>query len=235
MKRPVRLLPCFTVCAGVLGLALRLWLFSDMDDRGLLPVGHFADSALYVLTALTFGVLFLVLRKQAPLRRTGRGRRLIHAAASVLAGCCLLVTALSSDAIGTVRLSQAASLASLLGAAVLLVLALLHLLGKKIPYLLYALLTLVLMVDTVAQCQLWGSAPQLQEYFFPLLASIFLILTAYQATACCAGQGKPRSLAFFSQAAVFLCFLSLNAPQWPFYLGMLFWSGAQFYSYQKEI
>lgn len=233
MKRPVRLLPCFTFCAGALGLALRLWLFSDMDDRGLLPVGHFADSALYLLTALTLGVLFLALRKQAPLRQPGKGR-LIHAAASALAGCCLLVTALSADAVGTVRLARAASLASLLGTAVLLVLATLHLMRKKIPYLLHAVLTLVLMVDTVAQCQLWGSAPQLQEYFFPLMASIFLILTAYQATACCAGQGKPRSLAFFSQAAFFLCFLSLNAPQWPFYLGMLFWSGAQLYSYQKE-
>ena len=57
MKHPFRshILPYFTVAAGVLGLILRIWLFSATDSKGLLPAGHPADYALYLLTALTLG------------------------------------------------------------------------------------------------------------------------------------------------------------------------------------
>ena len=65
MKHPFRsrILPHFTLGAGLLGLALRIWLFSDIDGKGLLPAGHPADSALYILTALTLGILYLATRE----------------------------------------------------------------------------------------------------------------------------------------------------------------------------
>ena len=71
--------------------------------------------------------------------------------------------------------------------------------------------------------------PQLQEYFFPLLASVFLILSAYHSTTLAAGKGHPRQLAFFSQGALFLCCLSLNSEQGLLYLGMLLWTAVQLY------
>ena len=39
MKHPFHcnILPYFTMGAGGLGLALRLWLFSAVDEKGLLP------------------------------------------------------------------------------------------------------------------------------------------------------------------------------------------------------
>jgi hypothetical protein len=101
--------------------------------------------------------------------------------------------------------------------------------NKRLPYQLCAILTVVLMLNTVAQCQIWGAEPQLQSYFFPLLASIFLILTAYYKTTLAASQGNPKMLAFFSQGALFFCCLSLNTPQWPLYFGMLFWAAVQIY------
>ena len=42
MKHPFRshILPFFTMGAGGLGLVLRLYLFSNMDENKLLPAGH---------------------------------------------------------------------------------------------------------------------------------------------------------------------------------------------------
>ena len=64
MKHPFRshILPFFTVGAGGLGFALRLWLYAGIDEKGLLPVGHPADYLLFLLSALTIGILFLATR-----------------------------------------------------------------------------------------------------------------------------------------------------------------------------
>lgn len=226
MKRPFRkpLLPYFTMGAGGLGLALRLWLFSATDEKGLLPAGHIADSALYILTAITLLVLFLAARSLA---FRCRSSRLSMTVSYGLGGLGLLACALLTFSAGSVRLTGVATAAAVVGCVDLLCMAFMHGRGKQVPYWLTAILTVVLMLDTVAQCQVWGSLPQLQEYGFPLLASIFLILSAYQSTALAAGKGDPKLLAFFSQGALFLCCLSLNTPHWPMYFGMLFWAAAQ--------
>lgn len=231
MKHPFhsRILPWFPLGAGAVGLLLRFWLFSATDEKGLLPAGHFADPALYLLTALTLGILFLATRQLHSRKIAKVAFRYIGAFSCLIGACGLGYTSMMHFFTGTVRLSTVAAIASMLGALALLIMALLHYAHLKAPYWLNAIVTMILMLDTVAQCQVWGAVPQLQEYFFPMLASIFLILTAYQATALSAGKGKPQLLAFFSQGAVFLCFVSLNTAQWPLYLGLLFWAGAQLY------
>ena len=221
------LLSCFPFFAGALGFALRLWLFSATDEKGLLPASHIADSALYILTAITLAVLSLASRNSGC---TNKVSGFSAAIGSLFAGTALLAAALMEGTIGTVRLAPVAYWASLLGALAMFIAALLHSFRKKVPYYLNAVLTVALMLVTVAQGQVWGAVPQLQAYFFPLLASVFLILSAYQATACSAGQGKPKHLIFFSRSALFLCCLCLNTAQWPLYLGMLIWAAVQPYS-----
>lgn len=231
MKHPFKsqTLPQFTLGAGLLGLVQRIWLFSDIDEKGLLPANHPADSILYLLTALTLGILFLSTRKMNPRKVNWRVLRPVTGCAYGLGGLGLILDALLHYSGVNVRLAGVAIIGGILGGAVLLYMAVLHFLDKKPAFWPYVVLTAVLMLDTVAQCQVWGSEPQLQAYFFPLLASITLILSCYQATAIAAGRGKSNLLAFFSQSAVFFCCLSLNTDQWPLYLGMLFWSAVQFY------
>lgn len=231
MKHPFRshILPHFTVGAGVIGLVLRFWLFSAIDEKGLLPVGHPLDSILYILTALTLGILFLATREPIPRKVKPNQQRFLGALAYVLGGLGLICDCLMQFSGVTVRLAGVAMIGGIAGGIVMFCIAVLLLLGKKIPYPLCAALTVVLMLDTVAQCQVWGSEPQLQAYFFPLMASICLILSSYQATTLAAGQGKLRLLAFFSQSALFFCCLSLNTAQWPLYLGMLLWAAVQLY------
>lgn len=231
MKHPFRshMLPIFTMGAGAIGLALRIWLFSGIDEKGLLPVGHPADAALYILTALTLGILFLATRELTPRPVSKPFYRLAGTCVYVLGGLGMISTAVMHFSAGTVRLSGVAIIACVIGGIAMFCMAVLHLFGKGTPYWLNAVLTVVLMLDTVAQCQIWGAVPQLQEYFFPLLASVFLIISAYLATASAAGRGKAKLHVFFSQGALFLCCLSLNTAQWPLYFGMLFWAAFQIY------
>lgn len=231
MKHPFKshILPFFPMGAGGLGFALRLWLFSTIDEKGLLPAGHWADTILYILTALVFGILLLATKDLQPRQIRKSFLRLSGAGAYLLGGLGLLAGGLTSLASGNARLATLATIASVLGCLSMLYMAFLKFKRKRLPYWLPAILTVVLMLCTVAQCQVWGAEPQLQVYFFPLMASIFLILSAYHKTKWAARQGKPELLAFFSQGAVFLCCLSLNSSQWPFYFGMLLWAAVQLY------
>lgn len=231
MKHPFhsRILPLFPIAAGAVGLALRVWLFSATDDKGLLPVGHPANYALYLLTAVTLGILFLATRELHPRRINREFVRLSGTCAYFLAGLGLLITAVWVLPGSTIRLARVAMVVSVVGGLVLFYSAFLKYFRKRLPYWLPAMLAVVLMLDTVAQCQAWGTEPQLQVYFFPLMASVFLILSAYQKTAYAAGRGNPKLLAFFSQSALFFCCLALDTPQWPLFSGMLFWAAVQLY------
>ena len=231
MKHPFRchILPLFTMGAGGLGLALRLWLFSQIEENALLPTGHVADAALYILSALTLGILFLATRDLTPRRLNRQFIRICGTGAYGIGGLSLILTAVLKLPATNARLAWLAVAASLIGGFAMLYMAVLKLAGKRLPYWLPAILTVVLMLDTVTQCQVWGAIPQLQFYFFPLLASIFLVLTAYHKTVFAAKQTNAKLLAFFSQGALFFCCLSLNASQWPLYLGMMFWAAVQIF------
>ena len=229
MKYPFRskILPLFTILAGAVGFALRLWLFSAIDHKALLPAGHPAGTILFILTALVLGILFLTTRRIDHRPIPEKAQRFIAFTAYLLGGVGLILTGLTDLSVSAAKLALLATIASLAGGVAMIWMGLLKCNGKALPYGLPAVLTMVLMLDTVAQCQTWGAVAQVQVYFFPLLASVFLILTAYHKTLLTAGRGKPSALAFFSQGAMFFCFLSLNTNQWPLYGGMLFWSAVQ--------
>jgi len=225
MKHPFRshILPLFSIGAGGLGFALRLWLFSSVDEKGLLPAGHFADAALYILTALVLGILFLATRQVLPRRMNKNTVRLFCSGAYLLGGLGLLVNGISSSSSGNARLAVLATAACGVGAVVMISMAVLKFSRKRLPYWLPAILTVVLMLCTVAQCQIWGAEPQLQVYFFPLLSSVFLMLTTYYSAVLDAKKASRRWFVFCNQSALFFCCVSLWSDSWLFYLTMAFW------------
>ena len=231
MKNPFRshILPYFTIGAGVLGLLLRLWLFSAVDEKGLLPTGHFADAMLYILSGIVLLVLFLATRTLSPRRISKQFFRFSTACGCLLGGLGLALNAAFQLSSSSVRLAWLATAISMAGAVVMILMAILRFTRKRIPYTLPAFICLVMAIETIAQCQVWGAEPQVQKYFFPLLASIFLILTAFHRTESAVKQSASRSLVFFSQGALYFCILSLNSRQWMLYLGMLFWAAVQMY------
>ena len=232
MKHPFRsnILPFFTLGAGGLGFALRLWLFSAFDEKNLLPANHPAGTLLFILSAVVLGILFLATRHPAPRPINRKALQPVNAAACLLGALGIVLNALTVLRTGTSRLTVPALALSLVGGLVLAFMAVLRFNGKKLPYWLPAILTVVLMVDTIVQCQAWGAEPQLQVYFFPLMASVFLILTAYQETALLANSGKRSLLAFFSQSAAYFCCLSFNSTHRLFYCGLFLWAVLQVFS-----
>lgn len=224
-----RILPLFAMGAGGLGLALRFWLYSGMDEKGLLPANHPADYALFLLSAVTIVILYLATRKLMPRKVSRQFLRISGTVAYGVAGLCLILSAILNLSGSMVRLAWVAVAAALLGGLILLMMAAMRFFRKRPPYWVSAIITVVLMLNTVAQCQVWGAEPQLQEYFFPLLASIFLVLSAYEKTRFVAKQGNAKKLAFFSQCALFFCCVSLNTAHWLLYFGMMLWAAVQFY------
>ena len=224
MKHPFRfsILPYFTLGAGGIGLILRLWLFSATDAKGLLPASHPADTLLYILSALVLAVLFLACREPGTAPFPHRFRQIGETAGNLIASVCLILYGFLGHGI------LLSAIACLIGGIALLFSAFLAWKRKSLPYWVIAVLTVALMVITVTKCRAWGAIPQLQHYIFPLLACVFLILTAYHRTTLAAKQGKRRHVAFFSQGALFFCLLSLNSDP-ILCFGMACWAAAQLF------
>ena len=232
MKHPFRshILPFFTVGAGGLGFALRLWLFSAYDEKGLLPAKHPAGTLLFLLSAVVLGILFLATRKLESRSIDKKALCPINTVACLLAGIGLMVSTVSSLDSTFEKLELVALVLNLAGALTMFLMAFFEFRGKKLVYWQPAVLTIVLMVNAIALCRVWGKEPQVQVYFFPMLASVFLMLTAYQKTALLLNKAKRSLLAFFSQSAAFFCCLSFVGQYKIFYCGLFLWAVRQIFS-----
>lgn len=218
------ILPVFTLIAGGLGFVLRsILLKTQVDAAGLLAANHPLNILLYVLTACTFAVLVLCV---LPLKTDPRRyRRLFRRSIRPAFGCMfaavgILFTALSmilkkQDAFSIITMLMAFVCAGCFG-----LLGLARQKGTRPHYLLHCAIVVFLMLQLIGRYRVWSPEPQLHLYFFQLLATIFLILTAYQAVCLDIHKGDRRLYVFFNQAALFCCCLSLTDAQRYFYLGM---------------
>lgn len=219
-------LPTGTLVAGTTGFLLRMWLMKTGEDaRGLLVTTHPAHVLVFVLTALILGALFLCVR---PLNATKRYLDLFPNSNLSGAGCIvaavgiLLVSfrdrSVRSDMVTTVCLAL-----GFLAAICLVLVALCRFQRRRPVCYFHAVITLFLAAHLVSQYRLWSSEPQLQVYFFPLLSSVFLMLTAYHAAVLDAKKASRRWYVFCNQSALFFCCVSLWSENWLFYLTMAFW------------
>ena len=222
------ILPYYTVIAGAVAFLLRLWLqVTGIDEKGLLTPHHIAAILLYVVTALFLAGLVLCVR---PLNRVSRYKKLfpesmVSCVGCVLAAAGILYTALE-QAFRQPDILTILSAVAAAGAAVCLVrIGMFRHKGKRPSYLLHAVVTVYFMLQLICQYRHWSPEPQFLLYFFPLLSSVFLALTAYQSTCLDAKQGSRWQYAFFNQAALFFCFIALISEYWVFYLAMGLWTG----------
>lgn len=221
------LAPVFALAAGAVGFALRLWLFrTGVDEKGLLVTNHPAGTACWILTALAILAIFLCVR---PLEPVGKYSLLFPARPLAGIGCILAAAGIvyvnirdllqRQDAITVVTL-----ILGVVAAIALVFLGSCRWRSKRPSFWVQAAVTLYFMLHLVSQYRLWSAEPQLAVYFFPLLASVLLMLTAYHGTVLDVNKnGSRRWYVFSSQAALFFCLLSLQESTWPFYLTMAFW------------
>ncbi len=226
MKLKSDTLPIFTFFAGLAGLGLRLWLLCDgIDHKGLLETDHPALLLTVILTAIVLAVLGLSIR---PLEPMDSYPRLFPGWNLAGLGCMVAASGILYTNIRelTVRQDLITVVTLLVGLAASVSLVLLGILrwrGHRPHYLLHCAVTVYCMLHLVSQYRMWSGEPQLAIYVFPLLASVFLMLTAYHSAVLDAHKGKRRWFVFCNQAALFFCCLSIPGDSWPFYLAMAFW------------
>ena len=75
--------------------------------------------------------------------------------------------------------------------------------------LLYCPVIVFFMIVLVCMYQQWSGEPELLRYCYPLLALVFLMITAYQRVAIKAGIGDGSQYLFFSRGALFFCLAAI--------------------------
>ena len=220
-------LPTFTLTAGIIGLALRVWLFfGGMDKKGLIIDSHPANILTFVLTALVLAVIFVSIR---PLNAVDRYQQLFPSARFPASGCIVAAVGIiwvsfrdMSQRLDTITIVSL--ILGLLAVISLLMLAYCRFNRARPLCYYHAVITVYLMLHLISQYRLWSGEPQLQIYFFPLLSSVFLMLSAYHSAVLDARKSGRRWFVLCNQGALFCCCLSLWGDNWPFYLAMGIWS-----------
>ena len=219
-------LPALTLITGAAGLALRAWLMvAGEDARGLLVTTHPAHILVFVLTALVIAVLFLCVRSlDAPQRYSDlfpNGN--LSGAGCIAAAVGILLVSLRDRRLRSDMVTNVCLVLGVLAAICLVMVAVCRFRQRRPTFFFHTIVTLFLTAHLVSQYRLWSSEPQLQVYFFPLLSSVFLMLTAYHSTVLDAKKSSRRWFVFFNQGALFFCCVSLWSENWLFYLTMAFW------------
>lgn len=221
------LLPVLTVVLGSVGMLLRVWLLvSGIDEKGLYVQGHIADTLSYLLLAVTALAVYLC---ALPLKGSGDVLHLFPASATAAVGCfCaaagVVIAAVSELAQSADMILLFSMLAGFLASACLVFTGLCRLRGHKPSYIFHAAVTIYFLLHLIARYRYWNRESQLQIFFFPLLASVLLMLCAYQRACLDAREGNRRTYVVTNQLAMFCCFLSITDRDWLFYLSMLLWT-----------
>lgn len=214
--------------AGGLGLVLRIALYATgIDGRGLLVRGHWASTALCILSVAVLVGAFLVTRKLDGPVDHGAAYPVSKAAAvgafAAMAG--IGITTVTEFATFSTRLHLIVWLLGLCSAVFMGLIGICRLTGKKPSFLLGATVCLYFALRMVSRYQRWSADPQLYDYCFYLMAYVALMLTAYQHAAFDADMGSHRALWLCSLMAVYLCCVSLkDTPDTLLLLGCGIWA-----------
>ena len=169
----------FSLCSiilGIIGMAMQSWMFSTADSHGLLLHGHISEILSFLLLAIFIAVNFLFLKN---FKADGAYGHLfpqspVAAFGSILAALGIGISAFTPAVTGVLQL--AVKILGVAAAASLGYAGYCRLQGKRPNCLLHGVVALFLIFRTLAFCQKWSAEVQVQIYFFPLLASVSLLI-----------------------------------------------------------
>ena len=221
-------LPWFIPAAGLLGIGLRVWLLADgFDKKGLLVTSHPAGILIWILTALVLSVLVISCLPlvQAskysfnyPASVTGAAGEALGAIGILIA--CIQILFGTMDIVTEVCLVLGFLSVPALGLG-----AWLRMKGLRPPLYLHGTVCLFWMIRLVCQYRIWSPDPQLQDYSFQLLATVFLMLSCFHRAAFDANMGQRRMSAIFQLGAVYFCMISIpGCKDWLLYLCCGIWT-----------
>ena len=214
--------PWFTIIEGIAGFFLQCWLFSAIDLSGLLPAGHIAGILSFCLLALTLVICWIGARKEEDLCPD----KLFFSSGASAVGIGLSAAGLAISAFtvkGPDILHILAFASGLLAAVALGYIAVCRARKFHADAMLHSIITIHLILRTMVSCSSWSAQPQFLQYFFPLLACVFLMITSYYRAALALGLEHSKKYVFFSQAALFCCCVCCRGSDWLFYLSGALW------------
>ena len=218
----------FSVVFGIIGMALQSWLFSTVDSSGLLSHSHIASILSFILLAVLVAVNALFLKNAKP---DGAYDQLFPQSIVAAAGCWIAAIGMGASAFIPVATGYLRILVRVMGALSTLALGVAgycRLQGRRPNCLVYAAVTLYLIFRTLAVCQVWSAEVQVQTYFFPLLATLYLLIAAYYRAALGADLKNCRQYLFFRQMALFCCLLSVVGGDGVFHITGAIWMATDF-------
>lgn len=231
------IIPALTLISGALGLGLQFWLLrTGVDEKGLLVQSHPAGTLLFILTALVLAALFLSSRNLPPMRQYSQlfPRGVLSSIGCVAAAAGILWVNVRELTWQKDTITLLTLILGLLAAFSLAMVAWKRKGCARPSCLFHALVTVYLMFHLVSQYRLWSSESQMLIYFFPLMASIFLMLSAYHSAVLDLRKESRSGFVFFSQAALFFCMVSIYSQSWLFYATMSLWLATGLCSLQEE-
>ncbi len=227
MKNPVKssVLPLLPMTAGIFGILFRFWLLSTgVDEKGLLVRSHPAHVLIWILVPLTLALVALAAQNAAPQCEKPFPASRLGAAGCVLAALGIFISDLLE--LNQDPLSIVSGILGFLAALGCLHTGWCRLQGRQGSIWWQSIITLYFMIHLIFQYRQWSAEPQLQNYFFPLLASVFLMLWCYHRAVLDQNHKNRRSCLFFGQCALFFSCISVTTGSWLFYLAMALWTAS---------
>lgn len=224
------ILPFLTLGAGALGLGLRTWLYATgVDASGLLRTDHPANHLVFILTAVVLLALWLVCRqiKDIPAYKYLFPRSVPAAAGCMVAAAGVLLVVFSELVQKQDAVTIVSCILGVMSAASLVITGICRQKRMRPRYYLHFAITAYLTIHVVSQYRIWSSETQLQNYFFQLLASVFLMLCSYYRTLLDTNADKRRRYVFFNYGALFFCCMSITGKNWLFYCSMAIWMASE--------
>ena len=215
--------PWVSLISGSVGLGLRCWLLSAMNEDGLLPMYHIAGILSLVLLLTTAGLLFWLLRGAIP---SNAYRHIFPPSTLAAAGTAIGAAGLGISAFTVEATGLLGMLVPLLGIAsigALLYASYCRMIGLRPNSLLHGVMVVYVLFRILTCCRIWGAEPQLQLYLFPMLGAMFLLLACFFRAEADALAGDYRKYLFFGQIALFCCVMCLPGDDWLFYLSAAVW------------
>ena len=206
-------------CCGAAAFGLYRLLFTlGVDGRGLLKSWHFSWVLLCILS-VAVGVV--ILASTTGLQNDPRFRRSVPAAV----GCVLAAASTLFTGLGCLWHGQLVyAVGAMLAAAAFVAVTFCRFLGRRPNFLMHAVICIHFLLQLLKLYQANSFDPQMQDYFFQILACIALAFTAYQLALADLGRGSRRWLWVSGMSAVYLCMLTMGSSATGLFLTGAAWA-----------